>query len=293
MIWGKKKKTLQLGFGFFVGKVETIKESEWTACRGYLERRWSPGLCGQDPGRTLPAPGRPRSHWSCFTGTRRGQALGPAPREGKSDMVPPAVRWGRHSHKPPRHSGAHALGTPGEERERPAAALGLKSKTTRLDCEPVPDRPAQPRPGAGHRAGRVGAGASDRCLQPQPPASLSSPRNNVGEQGLLAPRFTGRVETLRQEEGSSPAQAATMPPRATPSFLACGGANPRTGRGRPPAAGGLMDPRPARIYVFLLKMSPEVHSNARSRCQARARLILIKGKDDSLRERNRVPPSGK
>lgn len=171
MIWGKKKKTLQLGFGFFVGKVETIKESEWTACRGCLERRWSPGLCGQDPGRTLPAPGRPRSHWSCFTGTRRGQALGPAPREGKSDMVPPAVRWGRHSHKPPRHSGAHALGTPGEERERPAAALGLKSKTTRLDCEPVPDRPAQPRPGAGHRAGRERQmpPAAAACVSKQPP----------------------------------------------------------------------------------------------------------------------------
>lgn len=171
------------------------------------------------------------------------------------------------------------------DQQQPWVRRAKPLDSTVSQCRTVQPSPA-PAPG-------TGLGASDRCLQPQPPASLSSPRNNVGEQGLLAPRFTGRVETLRQEEGSSPAQAATMPPRATPSFLACGGANPRTGRGRPPAAGGLMDPRPARIYVFLLKMSPEVHSNARSRCQARARLILIKGKDDSLRERNRVPPSGK
>lgn len=56
-------------------------------------------------------------------------------------------------------------------RERPAAALGLKSKTTRLDCEPVPDRPAQPRPGAGHRAGRERQmpPAAAACVSKQPP----------------------------------------------------------------------------------------------------------------------------
>lgn len=181
--------------------------------------------------------------------------------------------------------GTSGRGQVGEKR-RPTAAQGLKSRTTRLGWEAGP--PVQLIPGAQHKV-RNGSGC-----RPRAPSSVRSrPRNASGViRKAASQNWAVRAEARRGQltcPGSSevitghPAWSHARLPRSQ-AVLAGAGTCPPPGLPRR-RGGSEQHLRSSKVYTFLLKMSQEVHSNARSHFQASVCLILIKAKDDRLQEK--------